>query len=136
MHIHRLEPMSPLIRGLTAVVLVLPLVLTASARFGGPAASGLRYAAAALALLYTAVWLLLRPSRLTVDDRALTIVWPRRSRSIPIASILGAAVIDQAELSRRYGRGARLGSGGLWGQFGYAWTEKAGLIDTYITTLG
>jgi hypothetical protein len=129
--------MSPLMLGMTVVAWSVPVLLAlAIARTAGPVAPALELVLGALLLLYGAVWLFMRPSRFEVSDRELVVVWPLRRRSIARGAITSAEVVDRAELRRRFGRGMRVGVGGLWGQFGYSLTAKRGRLDTLLSTMG
>jgi hypothetical protein len=81
------------------------------------------------------VWLWARPSRFEVSADGLVMVWPLRRRRIPRARIGAVRLVDRGDLRRELGWGARVGVGGLWGQFGWAWTSRRGWVDTYISRL-
>ncbi|HET8579332.1 MAG TPA: hypothetical protein VFO18_19700 [Methylomirabilota bacterium] len=128
-----LAPMSPLIVVLTGIVLIVPGILgLAAALSGQPVMLGL---AGAVVGLYVAVWLWARPTRFEVSADGLTLVWPLHRRVIPGARIVAVRLVDRRDLRRELGWGARVGVGGLWGQFGWAWTTQRGWVDTYISRL-
>lgn len=128
-----LAPMSPLIVVLTAIVLAVPGVLGVAAVWSGQAA--LLGVAGAIAGLCVAVWLWARPNRFEVSADGLALVWPLRRRLIPRDRIDTVRLVDRSDLRRELGWGARVGIGGLWGQFGWAWTTRRGWVDTYISRL-
>lgn len=128
-----LAPMSPLIVLLTGIVLAVPGVLGLAAVWSGqPVMLGV---AGAVVGLYVAVWLWARPSRFEVSADGLAVVWPLRRRFIPRARIGAVRLVDRSDLRRELGWGVRVGVGGLWGQFGWAWTTRRGWVDTYISRL-
>ena len=123
--------MSLLIVVLTAVVLAVPVafVLTGVGVSNGPLSwIGLLIAAGCLL-----VWLYARPNRFEVSSQGLAIVWPLRHRLIPAREILRARPIETWELRQEVGLGARIGVGGLWGQFGWLWTMRGGTLITYVS---
>jgi hypothetical protein len=127
MRSYRLAPMSPLIFVLTLALLALPVWL---------AVRGLLGPALVVGLLWMAVFVWGRPTRFALDRTSLVVRWPGRTRRIERADIVAVHVLSKSELRQRFGWLVRIGVGGLWGQFGWAWTSRAGLIDTYISTLG
>jgi hypothetical protein len=132
----RLAPMSPLIRGLTIGLLVLPAIFLAAAyafpggRWG---ASPLIAPAVFLVAIYAWVWLGFRPTRFVVKPDAIDVIWPLKRRTIARSGIREVTLVDVAELKRRVGWGARVGAGGLWGGFGWLWTQKRGIVQMYVS---
>lgn len=134
----RLAPMSPLIRGLTIAFLLLPPILFAyAAMLGLP---GVRFGVlplvavgAFLVAIYAWVWLGFRPTRFVVNPDAIDVIWPLKRRTIARSSIAEAWVIDRNELRRMVGWGARVGAGGLWGGFGWLWTQNRGIVQMYVS---
>lgn len=127
-----LAPMSPLIRGLTIAVLSLPIVLLGMAFV----LQNVRLAgiAALLALLYAGVWLGCRPVYFRVTDRHLVIVFPVWQRVIPLATITQTQLLNLDQFQQRCGHLAlRVGVAGLWGGFGWLWTNKAGWLEFYVS---
>jgi hypothetical protein len=127
--------MSPLILVLTLVVLGLPVVLGVGAMGSHQGAGVLRGAVLFLVVIYVWVWLWMRPTRFEIGPDSFDVVWPLRRRSVARDDILHAEMIDMAEFKHRYGFSLRIGVGGLWGQFGYSYTND-GLVDTYFSTMG
>lgn len=125
-----LAPMSPLIRGLTWGVLLLPIVFFAIAALG---IGSLAIPAAAIVILYVWVWLRFRPNRFVVSADALEVIWPLKVRRLPRAQIAGVRRIDVTTLRAEAGWVARVGVGGLWGAFGWLWTERKGIVQMYVT---
>jgi hypothetical protein len=112
----RLAPMTRDVGVLTGVALAVPAALLGVEAAGG--ARGLERVAVILAAVYASVWLVWRPTRFELDAESLRIVWPLRMRTIPRRLIRGVRIVTAAELCERYGRGMRIGAGGLWGGFG------------------
>ncbi len=128
-----LAPMSPFIVVLTGIVLAVPGALGLAAVWSGqPAMLGV---AGAVAGLCATVWLWARPNRFEVSAGGLAVVWPLRRRFIPRDRIAAVRLVDRSDLRREMGWGARVGVGGVWGQFGWAWTARRGWVDTYISRL-
>ena len=126
----RLAPMSPLILTLTLALLALPVV------FFTLAACALRLLAGPatfLVLIYTWIWLWFRPTEFVVHPATLEIVWPLRRQELRRDSIASVRLVDRAELRRDVGRAMRVGAGGMWGGFGWLWTEKRGVVRMYVS---
>jgi hypothetical protein len=115
-----LAPMSTTIRILTGVLLALPfiVVLTAGAETGTFVALWI------VALLYVGVWLLMRPGAFELGPDGLSLLFPARRKEISRRNLAGARVMDKAGFEAEFGWGVRVGSGGLWGGFGWLWTKK------------
>lgn len=129
-----LAPMSPFVRGLTGVILAFPVLFLILGLSVGPPVSYLLVPLAGLLLcLDGAVWLWARPTRFEVTADALVLVWPLRRRRIPRAAIRGASVLDRAGARRQLGVTARIGVGGLWGGFGWAWSSRLGLVELWVS---
>jgi PH (Pleckstrin Homology) domain-containing protein len=129
-----LAPMSRLIRILTIVLLALPVYLG----LVGYAARGLAGLlllpiAGLLVALDVFVWFFARPLRFEIWPDALWLIWPARQRRIPLADVTDAHVLTGPALRQRLGWGGRIGVGGLWGGFGWAWTSRRGLVDLYVS---
>jgi hypothetical protein len=129
-----LAPMSALMWVLTVPLLALPVVFAVLAlRTPAPVSALLGTPAAFLALLYVAVWLFARPIRFEVGPDGLVIVWPARRQRIAKPDISGARVLVSGRFKAEFGWAARIGVGGLWGGFGWAWTSRRGLLDLYVS---
>jgi hypothetical protein len=126
----RLAPMSGFVRALTAALYVLPVVFIASGVYKG---TPLLVPGILLVIVYVWVWLRFRPSRFVIGPQAIEIVWPLKRRRIARASITGLRLLDRASLRALTGRGARVGAGGLWGGFGWLWTERRGIVQMYVS---
>lgn len=126
--------MSALIWALTLPLLALPVVFAVGGlRAVGPGSSLPLVLAGFLVLLYVGVWRYARPRAFEVAGRGLAIVWPARRRLIPRSEIAGARVLVRERCRAELGWGGRIGVGGLWGGFGWAWTSKRGLVDLYVS---
>ncbi len=128
----RLAPMSGVIRVLTLIVLVIPLLLFGAGLYASPR---LTLPAALCGGLFLVVWLFYRPTRFELGPQALDIVFPLRRISIPAASLAGATALDSAAFRASFGWAARIGVGGLWGVFGWLYTGKRGLCDVYLSRI-
>ncbi len=128
--IFRLAPMSALIRGLTIVLLCLPVAMAVMAVLRGVT---LLLPVVLLVVIYAWVWFHLRPRKFVVDGTDLHVVWPTRRRAIPRREISSVRTLGREELKREIGWGMRVGAGGLWGGFGWLWTGRRGLIHMYVS---
>jgi hypothetical protein len=126
----RLAPMSPVIAVLTAVLLLLPVVFVLSARFTRPV---LLVPGLLLAAMYLWIWLWFRPTRFEWHADRLDVVWPLRREAIARGDIASVRVIDAATLKRDIGWGLRVGAGGLWGGFGWLYTQHRGKVRMYVS---
>jgi hypothetical protein len=126
----RLAAMSGFVRALTAALFLLPVVfITSGATQGAPLlAPGIL-----LVFLYVWVWLRFRPSRFVVHPQEIEVVWPLKRRRIARGSITGVRLIDRETLRALIGRAARVGAGGLWGGFGWLWTQHRGIVQMYVS---
>jgi hypothetical protein len=126
----RLAPMSPLILVLTLVLLALPVVfVTSTAIRGGP----LAIPGFLLLAIYAWVWFRFRPTLFVVRPEVLEVMWPLKRRQLRRQEISDVRLIDKEELRRKTGWGMRVGAGGLWGGFGWLWTERRGIVQMYIS---
>jgi len=125
-----LAPMSGLIWIVTAVLMAIPVAFIAAAMAGGRV---LIFPAACVVAIYLWVWLRFRPTRFVVHADRLEIRWPLKFRSIPRADIAEVRLVDKQVLRRETGWGIRVGAGGLWGGFGWLWTERRGIVQMYIS---
>jgi hypothetical protein len=86
-----------------------------------------------LVALYAWIWLRFRPTRFVVRPDALEVIWPLRRRRIGRDSIASVRRIDGRELRRDAGWCLRVGAGGLWGGFGWLWTQRRGIVQMYVS---
>lgn len=121
--VYRMAPMSAFIRILTVVVLVIPVIL---------ASVGLFAVAALVVALYVWAWSWMRPRHFAVDDDAVVIVWPLRSRRIERVRLRSARLVTAGDFRRAHGLSIRIGVGGLWGGFGLLWT-RGKTYDLYVS---
>lgn len=126
----RLAPMSPVIRAVTLVLLALPVVFFASAVIGYTwfVIPGLL-----LVATYSWVWLRFRPTLFVIGPSTVEVVWPLKRRQLYRQDISDVRLIEGHELQREIGWGMRVGAGGLWGGFGWLWTQRRGIIQMYIS---
>jgi hypothetical protein len=126
----RMAPMDPPILWITTLLLALPILLLLGALFAGYVLS---LAALILVGIYAWVWLRFRPRRFEVDEHSLAVIWPLKRRAISRADIASARLIDREELQKEIGSSLRLGAGGLWGGFGWLWTQRRGIVQIYVS---
>jgi hypothetical protein len=125
-----LAPMSPMIRGFTVLVLLVPLLFLAPAAFGK---SLLVVPGLLLVAMYVWIWLFMRPIRFVVAPYWLEVVWPLKQRRLVRRDIANIRLIDAREVRSEVGWGMRVGIGGLWGAFGWLWTQRRGIVQMYIS---
>jgi hypothetical protein len=126
----RLARMSGSIMVLTVFMLLLLAGLLAGVVLGWRV---LGIPAAFLAAIYSWVWLRFRPLRFIVHPHEIEVIWPLKRRRIDRAQLTSARRIDASELRSLVGWLARIGVGGLWGAFGWLWTQKRGIVQMYIS---
>jgi hypothetical protein len=126
----RLAPMSALILVLTLVLLALPAVFLAQSAVRG---GWLTLPALFLLGIYAWVWLWFRPTLFVVHPSVLEVIWPLTRRQLRREEISEVKLIDREELRRKTGWAMRVGAGGLWGGFGWLWTEKRGIVQMYVS---
>jgi len=122
--------MDPPILWITTLLLALPLALLVGALFAGYTLSLI---ALILVTIYAWVWLRFRPSRFVVDERSFEVIWPMKRRAISRSDISRARLIDRDTMQRELGSSLRIGAGGLWGGFGWLWTQRRGLVQMYVS---
>lgn len=128
-----LAPMSPLIRGLTISLWLLPPLLGIVALMTHSWPLGIFFLL--LLALYGAIWVWCRPSRFLVSHNYLEIVFPGWRRRIRLLDISNARFISKEAFQQEFGWAVRIGVGGLWGGFGWLWTSRRGLLEFYISQL-
>jgi len=84
-------------------------------------------------VLFVCIWVFMRPSRFELSRGGLEIVWPGRTSRIPMGDIAGVEILSRADFSRRFGRGMRVGAGGLFGGFGLLMTTRGPTMSFYIS---
>jgi hypothetical protein len=131
MKIFRIASMCMMIRIITLILLALPILFVISAAFGRP----LYFPAVLLSLIYLWIWLRFRPSQFIMHQGGLEVLWPLKRRTIALESITGARIVNGRDLRASVGWGMRVGAGGLWGGFGWLWTERRGVVQMYISRI-
>src|SRR5712691_2358702 len=126
----RLAPMSPLIWMLTLALLAIPAVFFSTAMVGRHL---LTVPALCVVVMYVWVWLRFRPTRFVVYPDRLEVRWPLKRRSIPHKDIAEVRLIDKRALHSEIGWCMRVGAGGLWGGFGWLWTQRREIVQMYIS---
>lgn len=127
-----IAPMSRGIRWLTWGLLTIPLWFLGLAWLV-PGLSLFSVVAALIVALYAAIWVWWRPSSFDVTGSGLRIRFPATTREIPGSQIAGARILGSAELYAEAGFAVRVGVGGLWGGFGWLWTQRRGFVEFYIS---
>ena len=129
-----LAPMSRAIRWLTGALLTIPVGFLGVAWLA-PQLSILGVAAAFMVALYAAIWVWWRPSSFEVSSDGLCIRFPGTTRLVPAPRIASVRAITAAEFKAEAGLAMRIGVGGLWGGFGWLWTQRRGLVEFYVSRL-
>jgi hypothetical protein len=123
--------MSPLIRGLTIALWLLPIALGLWALVSREQVAFLTFLF--LLVLYGEIWIACRPSHFVVSRGNLEIVFPIWRRRIPMQGVQQIRIISQEMFRQEFGWAMRIGVGGLWGGFGWLWTSQRGLLEFYIS---
>lgn len=128
----RLAPMCRFILVLTLIMAALPVAFLIGGALGARVlwAPGLL-----LVLIYAWVWTRFRPTAFVVQPRALEVIWPLKRRQVPRDGITAVRLVTRPELRREVGWGMRVGTGGLWGGFGWLWTARRGIVQMYVSRL-
>ena len=127
-----LAPMCSLVRRITLVLAALPVVFVLAALFGSRV---LGAPALLLVLIYGWVWTRFRPTAFVVRPQVLEVTWPLKRLELRREQITAVRLVDRHELRREVGWGMRVGAGGLWGGFGWLWTERRGIVQMYVSRL-
>ena len=121
-----------MIRIITLVLLALPVLFVLSAVFGRAL---LIAPTILLVAIYSWVWLRFRPTQFVVHQDALEVIWPLKRRKISLDSIVDVRIVNGRDLQPQVGWGVRVGAGGLWGGFGWLWTQRRGIVQMYISQI-
>ena len=124
------------IRVTTAILLLVPLlfaVVTVMVPVA-PLRAVMGGLAALIAAGVLATWFYARPAHFEVSPAGLRIVWPLRSRLIPVRALRAAVVLSREAFRAEYGSGMRVGAGGLWGGFGRFVTSRQ-TFDLYVSRM-
>lgn len=126
----QLAPMSPIILGITLVLLLLPV------GFFVAAMAGVRLHLApcfVVIAIYAWIWLRFRPTHFVVREQAFEVMWPLKHRVIPRNNISNVQLLDRDTLKQEIGWGMRVGAGGLGGWLGWLWTKRRGVVQMYVS---
>ncbi|MGQ0540548.1 MAG: PH domain-containing protein [Blastocatellia bacterium] len=126
----KIAPMNNVIRILTVIMLMLPVLFLAAGIF---ISKFLFIPAAALLAIYLWIWLRFRPTSFVVQADFIDVIWPMKVRRISRKAIAEARIIDRFELTTEVGWAIRAGAGGIWGGFGWLWTQKRGIVQMHIS---
>jgi hypothetical protein len=126
-----LAPMSPLIKGVTLVLLLLPIIIPICGLLSRQ--KDLMKVSLVLIVIYAIIWLWCRPSYFIVSSSHLEIKFPAWCRSIPIRDITHIRVLNYQTFRQEFGTAVRIGTGGLWGGFGWLWTSNRGFLEFYVS---
>ncbi len=125
-----LAEMSGDIRILTMICLALPAGMAMGVLLG---ARALLMPAILCLPIYGWVWLLFRPTMFVIHPDSIEIVWPLKRRKIARESIVEVRMMNWKDLKREVGSCMRVGAGGLWGGFGWLWTQRRGIVQMYLS---
>jgi hypothetical protein len=126
----RLAPMSPVIRTVTFVLFGLPAAFFAGALLG---MRPLFFPGLVVVAVYAWIWLRFRPTRFVVHPEQLDVIWPLKRRVLARDGIGDVRLLDARQLQQEIGWGLRVGAGGLWGGFGWLWTQRRGIVQMYVS---
>jgi len=121
---------------LTGVLLAIPVIwILLVVTLGAEVLQTAALVVGAFALASAGIWLLLRPSGFVIDDHALVVRWPLRSMTVPRSSIRAVRVLYPGAMQRELGFSARVGFGGLFGSFGFIYTQRQGWVLAFVTSM-
>ncbi|MBW4522599.1 MAG: hypothetical protein KME16_23380 [Scytolyngbya sp. HA4215-MV1] len=123
--------MSTLIRGLTLALLGLPVAFGIWALLSHNAIA--IFTTLLLGGLYGVVWLGCRPSHFIISPHTLKIVFPVWQRRVSLHTVTDVRILDQNAFNQEFGWAIRIGVGGLWGGFGWLWTQRRGFVEFYVS---
>lgn len=83
--------------------------------------------------IYAWVWLWLRPIRFVVRPDELEVIWPLKRQQIRREDISKVRLVAWQDLQQDLGWCVRVGAGGLWGAFGWLWTQRRGRVQMYVS---
>lgn len=132
MKIFRIAPMDTMIRNITLVLLALPVLFVLSAVFSR---AFLIAPTILVVAIYFWIWLRFRPTQFVVRQDVLEVIWPLKRRQIARDTIADVRIINGCDLKQQVGWGMRVGAGGLWGGFGWLWTQRRGIVQMYISRI-
>lgn len=119
---------------LSGIVLAIPIIFTVIA-LGDPRLRVVFLGTAVMIVVAAfGVWVFYKPTALLVDDTTLTIQFPMRAIEVARDEIASARVLPRARFRETLGFALRVGIGGLFGVFGYLWSNKLGWVTIYATT--
>jgi hypothetical protein len=124
--------MDTMIRIITLGLLVLPVLFVLFAVFGRAL---LIAPTIILVAIYSWVWLRFRPTQFVVHQDLLEVIWPLKRQRISRDSISNVRIVNGRDLKSELGWGIRVGAGGLWGGFGWLWTQRRGIVQMYISRI-
>lgn len=140
MKIFRIAPMCLMFRITTLGLLALPVLFVLSAGFGR--APIIVVPTIFLMAIYAWVWLRFRPTQFVVHQDVVEVIWPLKRRQISRDSISDVRIVNLRadvlianlrDLRPQLGWKMRVGCGGLWGGFGWLWTQRRGIVQMYIS---
>lgn len=130
---YALAPMCRLIAVMTAFVVALPIVFGIVAiKLGWPRAIAPFGLCVVFMVACFVVWTWFRPKQFIVGHDFLKIQWLFRKKEWKRSDVLSAKIITNSDFRKEYGRGMRIGAGGLWGGFGLLKTSKS-MFRMYIS---
>ena len=134
-----LAPLAGVLRVLTYLSLALPVGFLGSGYLAAAVGNSgvvvpLGIATIFLVAIYLLIWVYYRPTYFELRHDGLLIKWPIRQRVYPYSVLGKPEVMDNKTFESRYGRGMRVGAGGLWGGFGLLVCRKT-TFHFYISRL-
>lgn len=119
---------------LSGLVLAIPVIFTVIG-LGDPRLRVIFLGSAVMvAVAALGVWVFYKPTRVVVDDDELEIQFPMRTIAVSRAEISGARVLARSQFRETLGFALRVGVGGLFGVFGFLWSNKLGWVTIYVTS--
>lgn len=133
MKIFPLARMDTVLYRMTAAFIAVPILLVVVALALG--LTVLLVVAGFIGAILLLVWCWFRPTCFELRPGSVRIVWPARSAEFSLDNIDRVERYTKDRFLAEFGRGMRIGAGGVWGGFGLLRTKKGETLRFYISRI-